>query len=161
MTTLHTLSVYASHFQFYVMDADAQGDTADPAFWTDAAFDSRLAVQPGVVGIATNSYCDVPVTVELLDSEPDVSLDDWDHVAEASLSLSAGRLEIRTGAGDEADLSLRLAPGRVRLRVSFAGLDQGPDDGQYNGDSYFIQIWPSETDIRIVLKKFGAGRSLP
>ena len=86
--------VIAWHRQFYLLDPDQPGDTASPAFWTQEAFDSRLAVQPGVLGVGTYTNGEVPVTVEVLDAEPTLSLNGWDHVAEASLELSRGRLTI-------------------------------------------------------------------
>jgi hypothetical protein len=92
--------VYAGYRQFYVIDADSPGDTSSAAFWTEEAFASRLPVEAGVVGVATDTYGEVPVTLEALDVEPEVSLDDWDHIAEASLLISAGHITLM-GCPDE------------------------------------------------------------
>jgi hypothetical protein len=71
--------VTAWHRQFYSLDPDQPGDTASPAFWTQEAFDSRLAVQPGVLGVGTDTNGEVPVTVEVLDAEPTLSMNGWDQ----------------------------------------------------------------------------------
>jgi len=42
--TMFTFSLYADHFQFYLGDSELDGDTSAPDFWSDAAFERRLAV---------------------------------------------------------------------------------------------------------------------
>jgi hypothetical protein len=149
--------VYAGYRQFYVVDADSPGDTGSVAFWTEEAFASRLPVEVGVVGVATDTYGAVPVTLEVLGAEPEVSLDDWDHIAEASLLVSAGRITL-VGCPDEpSGLVVAVDPGRYRVRVCFSGLIPEPDEADYNGDSYLVQVWPSDLEGRRVLKDFGGG----
>ena len=62
--------IYAGYRQFYVQDFDQEGDTGSNRFWTAEAFDCRLAMAPYVIGIATDTNGEVPVTVELCSSEP-------------------------------------------------------------------------------------------
>jgi hypothetical protein len=146
----------AGYRQFYLLDGATPGDTGSVEFWTDEAFDARLAVVPGVIGISTDTYGSVPVTLELIESEPPVNLDGWDHVAEASILLSTGRLRV-LGCPDEPALDTTVVPGRYRVRASFASLRTEPD-GDYEGDSYLIQMWRSNVDGRLVLKRFVAPR---
>lgn len=147
--------VYAGYRQFYVMDADSPGDTGSVAFWTEEAFASRLPVEAGVVGVATDTYGEVPVTLEVLGAEPQMSPDDWDHVAEASLLVSAGRITLMGCPDEPTGLVVTVAPGRYRVRVCFAGLTSEPDEADYNGDSYLVQVWPSDLEGRRVVKHFG------
>jgi hypothetical protein len=148
--------VYAGYRQFYVLDPGSFGDTGSADFWTQEAFDLRLAVEQGVIGIGTDTYGEVPVTIEMLDTEPMLSLEPWDHVVEASLQLSRGRLEIVPCPDyDRPAASLALTPGWVRVRVHYAGLHvEPPSQVDYCGDSYLIQAWPSKPRERVLLKGF-------
>ena len=155
--TSGTYKVYAGYRQFYLLDAVNPGDTSSPDFWTPEAFDHRLAVQPGVIGIATDTYGEVPVAIETLDAEPRLSLQPWDHVVEASLQLSAGRLTLAPCPDQDVPVaSIQLAPGWYRVRVHSAGLQNQPEsEVDYCGDSYLIQAWPSAPRERDLLKGFG------
>lgn len=53
-----------------------------------------LAVAPGVIGVGTVRNMDVPVELEVLYSQPDDNLEEWDHVTEASLDVPSGRIII-------------------------------------------------------------------
>jgi hypothetical protein len=153
-----TYQVCAWYRQFYVLDPDSRGDTGSADFWTQEAFDLRLAVEQGVIGIGTVTNGEVPVTIETLDTEPALSLEPWDHVVEASLQLSRGRLELAPCPDyDRPAATIPLAPGWVRVRVHCAGLHiEPPSEVDYCGDSYLVQAWPSEPRERVLLKKFGS-----
>jgi hypothetical protein len=153
------LEVYAGYRQFYVFDADEPGDTGSSAFWTLAATQARLPVEAGVVGVATDTDGQVPVTLEMLAAEPQLSLEGWDHVAEASLQLSAGHLTIYGCPDEPTGLVVDAPAGSYRVRVSSVGLSATPDQLEYNGDSYLVQVWPAEVADRRVLKQFQGGAS--
>jgi len=53
-----------------------------------------FAIAPGVVGIGTVRNAKVPVVIELLDAEPTLDLEDWEHVVEGGLEVATGRLVI-------------------------------------------------------------------
>jgi hypothetical protein len=151
-----TYQVYAGYRQFYLLDADSPGDTSSPDFWTPEAFTARLAVQPGVIGIGTDTYGEVPVTVEALDSEPALSAQAWDHVVEASLHVSTGRLALAPCPDSDSPVTrIAIPPGWFRVRVHSAGLNaEPPSEVDHCGDSYLIQAWPSAPRERAVLKSF-------
>jgi len=152
-----TYQVYAGYRQFYLLDADGAGDTSSPDFWTQEAMDLRLAVQPGVIGIATDTYGDVPVTIETLDAEPALSLEAWDHVVEASLRLSKGHMALAPCPGDDRPQpTIALGHEWLRVRVHSAGLNiEPPSEVDYCGDSYLIQAWPASARERVLLKCYG------
>jgi hypothetical protein len=154
VTQAHQVKAYAGYRQFYLLDADSPGDTGSPSFWTAEAFAARLPVAAGVVGVATDTYGEVPVTVEVLDAEPGAPTADWDHVAEASLSVSAGRIAVHGCPDEPTGLVVSVPPGCYRVRVCSAGLQPQPDELEYNGDSYLVQLWPSDLEERRVLKQF-------
>jgi hypothetical protein len=70
---MHEFSIFADYFQFYIQDEAADGDLSDA--WTDEAVERMLATEAGVVGIGTVRNMDVPVTVEILDTESPLDLD--------------------------------------------------------------------------------------
>jgi hypothetical protein len=114
-----------------------------------------MAVQPGVLGIGTDTNGPVPVTVEVLDAEPTMSLNGWDHVAEASLELSTEHLAIAGCPDMDVPIAtISLSPGWFRVRIFSAGLSDQPPDVEYSGDRYLAQVWPSVPGERIILKKF-------
>jgi hypothetical protein len=151
-----TFQVYAGYRQFYVLDPDGSGDTGSPDFWTQEAMDLRLAVQPGVLGIATDTDGDVPVTIETLDMEPPQSLEGWHHVVEAPLHLSMGRVALAPCPDADRPLAtIALGPGWYRVRVHSAGLSiEPPSQVEHCGDSYLVLVWPSGPGERTLLKGF-------
>jgi hypothetical protein len=147
--------IEAGYRQFYVGDFDRFGDTSSDEFWTSEAFDCRLAVVPHVIGIATDTNGAVPVTVEVCCSEPGPASGEWDHIAEASLELTAGHLKL-AGCPD-ADVryhTINASPGWHRVRVHSAGLRQQVPEVEYSGDSYLVQIWPAAAGRRSLLKRY-------
>lgn len=146
--------VYVGYRQFYISDLEAPGDTASSNFWTQSAFDARLAVEQGGIGIATDTYGDIPFTIEVWDAEPKLRLEQFDHIAEASLFLSAGRLAVEGCPDGPTGVELSMGVGWHRIRVNSAGLQANFSEIEYNSDSYLIQIWPAEKAERVVLKKY-------
>lgn len=74
-----------------------------------------------MVGVATDTYGEVPVTLEVLGAETETSLDDWDHIAEASLLVSAGRITLMGAPTSRPASSWRCHPARS-LTISIAAL---------------------------------------
>ena len=69
----------------------------------------------------------VPVEIEIVDGAPALDFGAWDHVAEASLDLPSGRLEIHQCTDGSVDI-LAVAPGPYRVQAPFRGprhLEQG------------------------------------
>lgn len=160
MTSSHSVQVYAGYRQFYLRDADVPPGSGDPSFWAEEAFRTRMPVAPGIVGASTDTYGPVPVTLRALDTEPQPDLEAFDHVVEGPLELSAGRASLEGCPDEPTGIVLALSPGSHRVRISMAGLRPEPDETEYNGDSYLVEIWPAPAAERRVLKSFaplGAG----
>lgn len=87
-----TLSVWAEYHQFYLQDEQAELDTPDD--WGEQLTTHMIAVEPGIVGVATVRNMDVPLRVDLLDGRPNDDFSAWDHVAEASLDAPSGQIVI-------------------------------------------------------------------
>ena len=92
----------------------------------------------------------VPVTVEIVDAEPSLDIDAWDHVAEASLHLPTGRLQLHECTGG-AVADLEVAPGWYRVRSCHGGLDSIDSAGLDGNDHYHLVLWPaSHGEVRVV-----------
>jgi len=151
------IHIYADYYQFYIHDADRPGDTGDSGFWTDEAFDNRLAVVPGTIGIGTASYDFVDVLVEIHDADPDLVLTEWDHVAEADLDVPSGRIVVAGCLDSLADPveAFDVQPGHYRVRCCYANLAAVSDGAgdQPGGDWYLVQSWPATPAPPSVLKR--------
>src|SRR5689334_20602985 len=86
------LTLFADYHQICVFDEGSQTDLGDE--WTDRAMDDHVAAGPDAVAIGTVVNVDVAVSVELLSGPPADDSADFDHVAEASLRCSSGRLVV-------------------------------------------------------------------
>lgn len=143
--------IYASHTQFYIDDVDQPGDTSSPEFWTDQAFKDQLAVVPGTIGIGTGTYGSVLVVMEAHDCTPEFDCSQWDHVTEASLDVTQGRLQI-VGCLDDGNEELFEVQARsYRVRCCHANLE-GADEFGDGKDWYLVQFWPANPQSSKVLK---------
>ncbi|HEX5885608.1 MAG TPA: hypothetical protein VFY67_13795, partial [Pyrinomonadaceae bacterium] len=61
-------NLFADYFQFYLQDEKVDGNLSDA--WNEQAVTNLLAVAPGTIGVGTVRNMEVPVEVEVLESEP-------------------------------------------------------------------------------------------
>ena len=153
--TRHQFDVFADYFQFYLQDDDAQlGDLSEA--WTPEAVARLLAVAAGAVGVGTVRNSNVPVTVEVHDSEPAAELQSWDHIAECDLKVTSGRIVV-AGCTDYFPDAARISvpAGLYRVRACYGGLDSLSEDGVDGSDRYQVQIWPAPNPgpVRVVKQR--------
>jgi hypothetical protein len=148
----YDLKVFADYYQFYIQDEPADGDLSE--CWSDEAVARLLAIAPGVVGIGTVRNTTVPVTLELLESEPSANLADYDHVVECSLSVQSGRIVV-AGCTDYFPDAVRIdaPPGMYRVRISYSGLASVSPDGLDGDDRYRLELWQAPAIGPTVLKQ--------
>jgi hypothetical protein len=144
-------SIFADYFQFYLWDAGAMPEP--PTDYAEADLHNRIKAGPFVVAIQPVRNMDVPVTLDIADAAPALDLAAWDHVAEASLELPSGRLEIHECTGGSIDI-LDIAPGSYRVRACFAGLGTLSEDGLDGDDRYHLTLWPAPTAPVAVLRQY-------
>lgn len=142
--------IFADYFQFYLWDAGKMPEP--PTDYVEVDLRNRIKAAPFVVVIQPVRNMDVPVTLDLADAPPPLDLDAWDHVAEASLDLPSGRLEIHECTGGSIDI-LDVAPGSYRVRACFAGLGTLSADGLDGDDRYHLTLWPASAAPVEVLKQ--------
>jgi hypothetical protein len=142
-----------SYHQFYILDKDSPSDTDSNTFWTEESHQDRLAIGTNILGVSTGCYGDVKSLIKLLEIEPVVELDKYDHIVEASIFITSGILQIiPCVSSDDAELELKLPIGEYCIRINSGNLASVVgDEGE---DFYVVQIWPSEKRKRNVLKRF-------
>lgn len=147
----YTYSIFADYHQFYLWDRDASPEA--PTDYTDTDIERRIKAAPNVVVIQPERNMDVPVTLEVVATEPETDFDQWDHVAEASLELPSGHLEIHECTGGSID-RIDLSPGTYRVRAYFGALGELSEDGLEGQDHYRLVLWPAVFAPVGVLKQF-------
>lgn len=144
-------SVFADYHQFYLWDKEISPDA--PTDYTDADVEKRIKAAPNVVAIQPERNMSVPVELEIAPCEPAPEFQPWDHIAEASLELPSGQLEIHECTGGPID-QISLQPGTYRIRAYYGGLNEISEDGLEGNDHYKLVIWPAPSASVLVLKQF-------
>jgi len=149
---VHRYELFADYFQFYLQDEAASGDLSEA--WTPQATEDLLAVSTGVIGVGTVRNMDVPVTIELSQSEPSDDVGRWEHITECSIDVPTGRLVIAGCTDYFAEASrIEVEPGCYRARVYYGSLASLSDDGLDGDDHYRIVLWRGEPIPPRVLKR--------
>ena len=150
---VHTFNLFADYFQFYFQDEGASGIDGDS--WSVEATDRMLAIAPGALGVATVRNVDVPVTVEILRSEPAKDIDYWDHVTECSLVVTSGKLVVAGCTDYFPDAArIEITPGTYRARISGGGFDSVTKHWESGEDKYRVQLWPdAEVEPRVLKQR--------
>ncbi|HEY1378961.1 MAG TPA: hypothetical protein VGF55_19320 [Gemmataceae bacterium] len=140
--------VFADYHQFYLWDREMTPEA--PTDYTDEDVRRRIKTGPHVVVIHPERNMTVSVEVEIHDTDPGFEPAAWDHVAEASLHLPTGRLEVHECTGGPV-AEFEVPPGWYRLRSlggGFATIDESRMEG---GDHYRAVLWPAPpSEVRVV-----------
>lgn len=145
------VKVFADYNQFYLWDAGMKPQAPDD--YSDEDVQRRIKTGPHVVVIQPARNTTVPVEIEIHDSEPPYNLGDWDHIAEASLHLPTGQLQVHecTG-GPVADFAVD--PKWYRVRSFHGGLATIDATGLEGNDHYLIVLWPKPRRALRVIKQW-------
>ena len=151
---IHKLSFFSQYGQFYIADKDALGDSGSQDFWNNQAFDNRLAVADGILGVSIeNDEAIANVEIELLPLKPkENDLNKFDHIVEESLLIRSGRLQILDCPNSQVEFELNLEPNWYRVRVSSANLTKAYQENPE--DKYDIKIWKESYSKIKVIKKW-------
>ena len=150
---VHTFTLFADYFQIYLQDEGAPGIDGDS--WSRDATERMLAVAPRALAVGTVRNVCVPVSVEILASEPPDDLKEWDHVTECSLTTTSGKLVV-AGCTDYLPDAARIeiAPGTYRARISGGGFNSVVKRWEGGADKYRVRLWPgSEVEPRVLKKR--------
>lgn len=146
------LEVFADYNSFVVQDENARFEP-DPA-WTRALLADLIAIAPGAVGVGTARAMTVPVTVEIRAGDPGQDFEGWDHVTQASLHTTSGRLLVSMFDARRQIPRIPLAPGTYAARVYYGGFRTISADGLDGDDHYRVVLWPGIDQAPEVLKRY-------
>lgn len=147
----HLLNVFADYHQFYVWDAGT--NPSAPEDYTDEDVQRMVKVAPNVVVVQPVRNMEVPVELEVHAADPGVDPTQWDHIAECTLHLPTGNMQVHECTGG-AVLNLSVSSGTYVVRVLFAGLDTLSDDGLDGADRYRIDLWPGAARDLTITKQW-------
>lgn len=150
----YNLDFFTQYGQFYVVDRDADDDKDGVDFWNEIAFENRLGIDEGVLGIRIeNDECKAKVEVAILESRSShIDFTEADHVVEGPLKITSGFLQIQDCPSSAVELEVRLDPGNYRCRIYSFDLDKAYQDEPE--DHYKIEIWKDGYDAVKVLKQW-------
>lgn len=143
--------IFADYHQFYLWDPERDPNPALDYDNEDVA--RRIKTGPHIVVIQPERNMLVPVELEIVDRAPGPALDGWDHVAEASLDLPSGRLEIHECTGGSIDI-LQVVPGTYRVRAYFGALGTLSENALDGDDHYRLVLWPAPAADITILKQY-------
>ena len=151
----YEFELFADYHQFYLQDEKADGDLSDS--WTEQATENLLALALGTIGVGTVRDMDVPVTIEVHDSEPKEDLTLWEQINECSIDVPSGRIVV-AGSTDYFPDAARISvePGTYRARIYYSELDTLSEDGLDGDDKYKVALWRGEEiEPRVIKRRVG------
>ncbi|MFC5724133.1 hypothetical protein ACFP1Z_28590 [Streptomyces gamaensis] len=142
------LELFADYFQIHVLHDESEGDLSD--VWTEQTVSDGLGVTKDALAIGTAVNVNVAVSVDVLAEQPVDDSDDFDHVVEASLNLTSGRLVV-LGCTDHFPDAARfeMPRGWTRIRASRRNLaaavhaDIDSDQTPETTEQVRLQAWPA------------------
>jgi hypothetical protein len=146
-----SFKLFADYFQFYLWDRGMNPEA--PVDYTDEDTQRLIKTGPHVFVIQPERNMTVAVTVEIHDSEPEYNPDEWDHIAEASLHLPTGQLQVHECTGG-AVADFDVEPGWYRVRSFHGGFDTIDESGLEGNDHYRAVLWPAPPAELKVIKQW-------
>jgi hypothetical protein len=143
--------IFADYHQFYLMDAEKYPNP--PVDYTDEDVRQRIKAEKFIVVIQPERNMTVPVDLEILVSEPEEDFENWQHIAEASLDLPSGKLQIEECGGETKDV-LVLPSGSYRIRAFYGDLDKLSFNGLDGDDHYKVVMWQAPFESIEILKQY-------
>jgi len=146
--------------QFYIEDKsnEDKGNSTSLDFWDENAFKERLAITDNIIGIGTQSYGNIKGDIEILNKpNDDIDYSKYDHIVEGGINIQSGELQILDCPNRHLELSLKVNPGKYRVRIyssNLASVEETDLANDTDNDYYHIEIWPSEKMERKVLKQY-------
>ena len=138
----YKFELFADYFQVYLMDTEADDDTSE--VWTDEALDLKLGVLPNTLAVGTFRNVDVPVEVEIYDSEPDIDLKEWDHASKGYFTIKSGICAVLGCTDYLPDAAMiEINPGAYAALSLAKGLDSITEEWEDADDIYRVVLWPS------------------
>lgn len=157
-TMKQKFNFYTEYHQFYLEDKESKSDTNSSDFWSDEAFNTKLAMVHGIVGVGTHCYGNIKGEIEVLDKPiENINYKLYDHIVEGGINIESGELQILDCPTSSVEVELKIKPGKYRVRIygsNFASVKETDLANDTDNDFYKIEIWPDDNMERKVLKQF-------
>ena len=88
----YDFEIFADYFQIYIEDSSVQNHYQ--LTWGDDDLRNRMVSLKGVMVISTARNMDVPFSIEICYSRPDIDFMNWDHINERAIEIESGTLNI-------------------------------------------------------------------
>ncbi|GGY19076.1 hypothetical protein GCM10007386_55620 [Pseudoduganella dura] len=151
MPSVHRFNIFADYFQFIVQDENSEDDFS--SIWTEEALHSMVAVGETAICPGTLRNVDVPVEVHVLEAEPAVVLERYDHIVEGAFRSPTGRLVAMGCTENFLDAPrFQIAPGNCRFLYLISGAQTITTEWESAEDLYCLYIWPGEARDPHLLK---------
>ncbi|MEK7723898.1 MAG: hypothetical protein AAB336_06085 [Acidobacteriota bacterium] len=139
--------IFADYHQFYLEDETSPHDTG--SIWTKETFQQMIAVSEKLVAVGTARNVEVPISIEIHDSEPILEIEKYSRINECSLETTSNKL-ILAGCTDYLPEAIRIEiePAIYRVRVLYGNLETVKDEFE-GEDFYILQLW-KENEFREV-----------
>lgn len=143
-----------AYSQIYIEDYSCGFHVHDKT-WNDEEMSSMLCVGRNFIIIGTVRSIQVPFFIEILEFEPQLDLNQWDHVNECTIQIGLGVLVSGDFDTEGEMLKIDLTQGIYEVRVCYRGLGTISWDGLEGEDSYHVYMWPASNLIpKSVLKQW-------
>jgi hypothetical protein len=142
------VQVFADYHQFYLWDKGMTN--LAPTDYTEEDVQRRIKVGAYVVVVQPERNMMVPVELEIHDSEPPFDNDGWDHIAEASLHVPTGQLQVHECTGGPV-ADFQVEKGWYRVRSFHGGFGTIATVGTDGADFYRVVLWPAPpADVKVI-----------
>jgi hypothetical protein len=145
-----SVEVFADYHQFYLWDKGMTNQAPEDYSKEDVA--RRIKTGPYVVVVQPERNMNVPVEIEIHDSEPPYDPAAWDHIAEASLEVATGHLQAHESTGGPV-ADFKIEKGWYRVRSFHGGFLTIAAVGTDGADFYRVVLWPAAPKDVAVIKQ--------
>jgi len=145
-----SLKLDGNYHQFHLnVGEKPSGEIADA--WSEEAFKRHLAVAKDCIAVGTATTLELDVEINILESPPDLNIEEFDHIIEASLKIDTGQL-IVSGCVDYLPSAkhIKIPSGTYRVRTCIKNLKSVKDE--FDGEEkYILYVWPQvSADVNII-----------
>ena len=135
------------------MDVEADDDTSE--IWTEEAFKLKLGILSNTLAIGTFRNVDVPLEVEIFESEPEVNLEEWDHASKGYFTIKSGNCAVFGCTDYLPDAAkIEIKPGTYSALSLAKGLGSITEEWEDADDLYKVILWPSFNEEYKALKNY-------
>lgn len=154
---------FTEYGQFYLCDKTSPLQTDSENFWTDQALEDNLAIEEGVIGIASEGHGRVKGEIKILPEVGEIdSTEGYDHIVEGSIAITSGIVQVLNCPDSALQLEFELNPGFYRVSFrnddAFLYLDKLVDEDEkvwFIASEPDYKHWVYESRVKAIQKLIG------